>query len=363
MFAILAVLLIGGFARVDAANPKPYFNVYKDVANVGDEADFVRVSQIGANSFSNNVEACTDGQEVAVRIYIHNGASEQLNGTNYDGPGVALGTKLAINVPKTVNNQVTATVSANNADAVTDGATVSCNGQALDLTYVPNSAVIKNTVQNYAPLGDAVFNGGTPIGYEGQNGVFPGCWDFVTYVYAKVVVKKKPVQPPVSTAVCKLNEDTFIVTDKRKVTLTVSAEVTNATVLGYEINWGDESPVSTKQTDSHQYQTEKDATYKIQARVQVKLADGTVKWVDGANCTKTLVFKGKKVMCTIPGKEHLPADSPECKTTTTPPPTTPPSGKLPDTGAGNLFGIFTVVSMVGAFLHKRYTARKLDFNL
>lgn len=342
LFATLAVVLIGGVTRVGAADPKPYFNYYNDVPNIGSEADFVRVSQVGANNFSNNVEACTDGQEVTVRVYIHNGAEPELNGANNDGPGVTKNARLAIDVanstsPGTIKGTLTADNAANTG--ISDTATVTCNGQVMDMTYVKGSAVIKNTVQNYVGLGDGVFNGGTAIGYAGQDGKFPGCWEYVTYVYAKVVVKKKPVVIP-SSAICKLEDGTFAIIDNKKRTVrgTIKPELTNATVVSYRIDWGDGS-FSTKQSDTHSYA--ENGRYTIQASFVAKLQDGSTKTISGSNCTTVVEFKEGQPPVVVP-----PTVIPPTVTT------------LVKSGPASTFSIFAIVSIIGAVLHRMYTARK-----
>lgn len=344
LFATLAVILIGGTARVGATpqNPQPYFNYYNDVANYGSEADFVRVSKVGANDFSNNVEACTDGQEVTVRVYIHNGAEPEFNGANLDGPGVTKNAKVAIDVANSTNpGTIKGTLTADNAanSGKSDTASVTCNGQVMDMTYVPGSAVIKNTVQNYVGLSDNIFKGGTPYGYAGQDGKQPGCWDYVTYVFAKVVVKKKPVVIP-SSAICKLENGTFAIIDDKKRTVrgTIKPELTNATVVSYRIDWGD-GTFSTKQSDTHSYAD--NGTFTIQASFVAKLNDGSNKTISGSNCVTKVEFKEGKPPVVVPP-------------TTTPPTVT----KLVGTGPANMFSIFAITSILGAAMHRMYTARR-----
>lgn len=341
MLATLAVVILGGFTRVSAADPKPYFNYYNNVPNIGSEADFLRVSQVGANNFTNNVEACTDGQEVTVRVYIHNGAEPELNGTNLDGPGVSLNTKLAINVPQstspgTLNAVITSSNAANSG--ITDTASVTCNGQIMDLTYVPGSAVIKNTVQNYVGLNDNVFKGGTPIGYSGQDGKMPGCWEYVTYVYAKVKVTKKPVEVK-PTAVCVLDKGAFNVDRKnRKVTFAVATPAVSGGATGtgkYRIDWGDGTS-SAKQSDSHTYKEDK--KYIITGYAEVDVPGAGKKYISSSDCVKEVEFKPETITVTTVEK--------------------PKSGKLVETGAGNIFGIFSATTIAGAFMHRVYNLRK-----
>lgn len=61
--------------------------------------------------------------------------------------------------------------------------------------------------------------------------------------------------------------------------------------------------------------------------------------------------------CPLPGKQHLPKDSPECKEVTvtpTTPPATPPKTPtiIPETGIGKLGAIFGASSGIGAVVHR-----------
>lgn len=348
LFATLAIVLIGGIAKASAAtDPKPYFNYYNNVPNVGSEADFVKVSKAGANDFVNNVEACTDGQEVAVRLYIHNGAEPEFNAPNNTGPGVTKNARVAINVASTTKpGIITGKLTADNAanTGITDTATVTCAGQVMEMTYVPGSAVIKNAVQSYVPLSNDIFkDGGTPFGYTGQNGKLPGCWEYVTYVFAKVVVKKKPIVIP-TDAICKLENGGFVVIDNKKRTVsgTIKPQLTNATVTKYIINWGD-GTVTNNQSGTHSYAT--DGKFTIVATMDVRLNDGTPKTVGGAksDCVTTVEFK--------PGQPPVVVVPP---TTVVPPTVT----RLAVTGPASIFSIFAATSLVGAVMHRIYTARK-----
>ncbi len=208
----------------------PEFNKLTDVVGgVGNEADFVRVRKTGTEDpFTNLVnDACVDGQEVSIQVYIHNSSNNNANGENFDGPVVAQGTRLSLtDGGKTVDGEISAT----NAASVFDDATITCNGQEVDFDFVSGSAVIKTAVQDYVTLSDDVFTpGGTPIGYAGQNGKFPACFEYRAWVYAKVVIKKKEV--PVVKKKC-------VIADVKRLTrtryeITANAEVQNATVTSY----------------------------------------------------------------------------------------------------------------------------------
>lgn len=203
--AIAATVVVAGPSVANAydqaeytANGKPQFNTYTSVQNFGNEKDFFRAGPVGGrgSQFSNKFDVC-DG-EAQLNVYIHNGAPEGHNGDNYDGTGVAKDTKLNVQIPqgygKNFNN--TAVISASNAATVSDGATISCDGHEVKLEYIKGSAKITTGKRTNAPLSDAVVNGGTLVGYEANDGVVPGCWDYRLYVTLKVKVTKKPVEVP-----------------------------------------------------------------------------------------------------------------------------------------------------------------------
>lgn len=332
-----------------ATSATPVFNEFYDVPNgVGDEADFVRVKpKAGGNGdyVSTLNDACNVGSSFNVRTYVHNGADPS---QNKNGSGSAVAHNVVVRMTAPLNKAqknftFNSTISASNAASVSDSALLNCNGNTVKLSLVPSSVQTYSKPIGFKTVPDSAVNGSLKIGSQSQgSGDVWACWDDRVIVTFEVIVEKVPVVPPVSTAVCKLDNGAFVVTDDRKVTVKVNATVKNATVVGYQINWGDGSAVSNKQTDTHQYPTDKDGTYDIQARVKVKLADGSEKWVDGVDCAKTVKFTSNQPPVVPP---------------VTPTVVVPPSGQLPDTGM-NVFGIFATVSMIGAFLHKAYKARK-----
>ncbi len=64
--------------------------------------------------------------------------------------------------------------------------------------------------------------------------------------------------------------------------------------------------------------------------------------------------------CTVPGHETLPKDSPDCKPETPPttPPTSTPPAQLPNTGPGSVIGLFTGTSAIGAVAHRAFASRR-----
>ncbi len=311
----------------------PAFNVYTGVPSEGNESDFFRGKVAGdtAPSVSDVRSTCETGKRFQLRVYVHNGASQYKN-DNGNGPSVAKDTKVSINLKNAVAKSAfdpSATISSSNAGSVTDGMTITCtDGRVVNLSYITGSAS-QFTSAGSKPVSDSIVTtAGAPVGTNAPDGNVWGCWEQRVYVTLLVEVKEVPKPPVVGDGVCKVTDLTVVDQDKRTVRASITGATTGqgASIVGYETNWGDGSAVSTSQTATHTYA--KDGTYKIVSRVQVKLADGTLKWVVSDACTRTVTFK--------PGVPPIV------------PPVTPPTTVLPDTGAGNLFGIFAGVSAASA---------------
>ncbi len=303
---------------------------------LGDEPNFVRIrphasdNPLGADNpkLVNSLNsACNDGDKFDIWTYVHNDAEPQFN-NNGTGSAVANNVKLALNAPlnKDMNSfAFSSSVSASNAAAVNDNTTLTCNGQPVKLTLVPNSVHYNNDIVNSTtflslPAGDSAINNTTPIGspvWTAQK--VWGCWNYRVVVVYTVKVQKQ--EAPKLTMVCKLSR--FEIQD-RTVKVTIAPEVQNVKVVGYDINWGDNSKHSNQVSDSHTYLG--NGPFTVTAKFQVQLANGQKKWITSNDCTKTFRF---------------------ANLTSTP-------KVLVNTGPGSMLGIFTVVSLAGAFLHRRW---------
>lgn len=317
--------------------PSPAFNVYTGVPSEGNEADFFRGKVEGDTnaSVSDVKSTCETGKRFTLRVYVHNGASVDLNNGG-NGPSVAKNTKVKVDLKNAAAKSAfapEASISASNAATVNDGMTITCtDGKTVNLNYVTGTAK-QFTRTGSKALSDSIVTTGAPVGTDAPDGNVWGCWEQRVYVTLTVEVKEQP-KPIVGDGVCKVNDVVVLNQDKRNVRATVNGVTTGqgASIVGYEINWGDGSAVSNKQTDTHTYA--KDGTYKIVGRVQVKLADGTTKWVTSAECTRNVKFEAGKPPVVPP---------------VTPPTVVPPTvTTLPDTGAGSIFGIFAGVSAASA---------------
>ena len=308
----------------------PGFNVFTGVPDVGNEAQFLRGRVSGSsNAFTNPVnDACADNTQYSLQIYVHNGANQSLN-DNGNGVGVAHGTKVKVGVPALTSSAITAAISANNAATINDSMNINCNGKTMQLSYVAGSAVEQEQADGTVlPLSDSIVTTGALIGSHATNGDMWGCWEQRVIVYLKVQVKEVPTPPVPSTGSCKA---VGITTDNnsRKVTATVTGQVSNAQIVGYQIDFGDGTVVN-QQTASHTYA--KDGTYTIVTRAQVKFADGHTEWLTATACTKQVTFKNNVPVTPVT-------------------PVTPPATVLPNTGAGDIIGIFAATTVAGAFVH------------
>lgn len=321
----------------------PGFNAYTGVPSIGTESEFFRGKVEGSEGYVDPVNAaCANNMRFNLRVYVHNGASQDGNGTG-NGPSVAHGTKVVVSLPgqETSNFGLNSTISSTNAGSMSDGLTIHCtNGKVMKMNYVTGSAFQYSVPGGTQKLSDSIVTTGAPIGTMAPNGDVWGCWDQRVWVGLTVEVKEVPPAP--SSAACTLLELTF--TDDRKVRAKVHGQVQNATITGYQINWGD-GTVSNKQEDTHQYGV---GNFTAVGSVMATLASGTQVTVTSDACKKPLTFSQNN-HCPLPGKENLPVNSPECKETPVNP-VTPTN--LPNTGAGDLVGIFAATTIAGAIAYR-----------
>lgn len=352
--AVLASAGIMAFSGQAAAIPytgastpaldHPGFNVYTGLGSnnggvINEPTDFFMGKEDGTTGYLSTVNSvCKDGTVFDLRVYVHNGASTGLN-DNGNGTGVARGTKVRVALPTATasNFPLSSTISASNASSVTDGMTIDCGGNKVTMSYITGSAAQYTIPGGTQALSDSIVTSGAPIGTVKPDGNVWGCWDQRVWVTLKVKVTATPVKPPVSNGSCKAVDVTT--GDNRTVKATVNGSVSNATITGYKIDWGD-GQTSNQQTDSHTYA--KDGTFTIVTSVQVKFADGHSEWLSATACTKQVTFK--------PGQPPV--------IVTPPTPSTPTT--LVNTGPGSIAGIFAVTSLIGAMAYRVFLARRLS---
>ncbi|MDB5187048.1 MAG: hypothetical protein JWM07_520 [Candidatus Saccharibacteria bacterium] len=170
------------------------FNSITNNTNYGDERDFITIKNPATGGYTETVTA-EPGKEYEVRILIHNNAAANLDLK-------ALNTKVqAVLSPATSKkNAITSYVSADNAQPqrVHDDAFFTSD-KDFNLAYVPGSARVYNNGYAAGGQGKAfsdtlVTSTGAKLGYAAENdGIIPGCFEFINYVYFKVKPQFAPV--------------------------------------------------------------------------------------------------------------------------------------------------------------------------
>ena len=184
---MLAVVVTGA---VQAAQPgtTAIFNAYDNVQlhyGVGSESDFLRLGVSGEKG--NSIEVCEDGQLVDLWFYVHNSTAASANGTDFDGPGVATGTVVDLDVDQDSvarSHSVVASIDSDQTNPITDSVTVTCADKDIQLvykavTYFGTTAPALTDFGNFSLVGELI--DGASLGYqEGDRGegVVPGCWQY-----------------------------------------------------------------------------------------------------------------------------------------------------------------------------------------
>ena len=205
LVVIMATLLAGTWAvgawwperpTFTINNPAPYvtFNSITNNPNYGDERMFFDAKPVSNTSTGGFLDQNTvqNGQEYLLRIYVHNNAADNLNA---DGKGVARDTKVRIWLP-TVTDQAmraNAYISSSNASPIeVSDSTDFVSSTKFKMNYVPGSAIMyTNAVPGGFKLSDSIVGNGAPIGYEGPNGVMPGCFQYTGIVTIKVKIQSE----------------------------------------------------------------------------------------------------------------------------------------------------------------------------
>lgn len=196
----------------------PVFNNICGVPEgIGNESDFVRIRQNTNGDDTDNTDnsaytvgtltsQCTTGTKYDVWNYLHNDAYSQDN-DNGSGSAVAhdVISTMTAQYGTGSNFQFGDTVTANNAESVSDAANLNCDGNTVTLTLVPGSVHIASTAygSNWDNLPDTTINNplklGSPIIGSGDQW---GCWNYRIVVVYQVTVAAKttpPTTPPPTT--------------------------------------------------------------------------------------------------------------------------------------------------------------------
>ena len=179
----------------------PVFNSMKNTPTYGDEFNFTTAKKTSDATWSNDL-AVKDGDEVEIRLYIHNNANTS---TNASGLGVATGVKAGIDLPEdqySLKNEPIGFVNADNSTpkGVWDGTVISsADGKKFKLNYVKGSAKLTQRDGSgtaTATLPDQFIGAnGTAVGSQpgsATNGKWLGCYEHVGLVKVKVKVTAEP---------------------------------------------------------------------------------------------------------------------------------------------------------------------------
>lgn len=230
-----------------------------------------------------------------------------------------------------------------------------------------NGAVLKNIAWNFGD-GSPVVNGlQNPIQHTYSNaGTFNGkavltftvngedkVVDSADCAFSVTVQPETPVYTCDALRVTKLGDLQY--------RFAVDYTATNGAVLkNFAYDFGDESEtlITTDNPVEHTYAEPGDYVAKVYVTFTV---DGVDKTVTSEACGHNINKPPVTPNCPIPGKEHLPADSPLCKetpTTTTPPPTTPTATVITDTGPVDVMGVFAATVVAGMISYRYVWLRR-----
>ena len=163
------------------------FNSIIDNNVIGDERDFVRVTEVGGDGKYVNELKITPGKTYEVYIFYHNNAASNLNAS---GKGIADKVKVRSTFPSKINSSnkgtISATISAANTtpESVWDEAYLTTDSkQDVELHYVNATAKIKNQGKiDGMGLSTDFFTTGDYIGYNSFSGKLPGCSEFSGHI-------------------------------------------------------------------------------------------------------------------------------------------------------------------------------------
>ncbi len=180
------------------ANPAPEvtFNSITDNAAIGDERNFVRVTELGGET-KDYVDTLKiePGKEYEVYIYYHNNAASNLNSS---GKGIANGVKVSSAYPTIVKKGEKGMVSGiisstdGNPPKVWDEAYLTTDYDEVNLRYKTGTAIIHNGGRvNGSVLSTNLFTeAGTYIGINVLDGRIPGCAEYSGYITYTLVAER-----------------------------------------------------------------------------------------------------------------------------------------------------------------------------
>ncbi len=300
IFALPLVALIAWAGVAGATSTGisgPMFNVHTGVDyGIDNESDFLRIRKSDGTKV-NTIEACSG--ELNLWFYVHNGQSSLNNSVDNSGAptatnqgvGVATNTRVSIRpLPTTYGKSQTLTgkITADNADTVTDTASITCASDDIKVEYesIEQLYLYNPTLEaGYALSGDITSEAGAQLGFAG--GRMPGCWDYRTIILVKVKITKKP---PV-VKLCVLADPNKI--SRTKYDLTANVTATNTTVQSYTFTVKNSANVvvdtkvfnTSALSQTYNFEQATPGTYTVKAVVMT--ADGQAE----GDCVKTVTVE------------------------------------------------------------------------
>lgn len=226
LVAAVALLAAVGPATANTDDVRPVFNHKTDVAfviddegnrEVRDEADFLRFGLRGEHGNGDDVDFCSD-QTLDLWFYVHNGTSQLTNNSagtwtsgdtangetfwnddnsDLDGPSVAENTAVRLAVPaeSAGSHVVTAHITSDNSDEVSDSVQISCSDESkqISLVYVEEETLLSTRAPEHGSLGgfnlvgNLASESGAVLGYgEDSQGIVPSCFEFAAVIRGKL---------------------------------------------------------------------------------------------------------------------------------------------------------------------------------
>jgi hypothetical protein len=318
---------------------------------LGDESNFVRIREDTSGVDTSNAtnpaladsvnSVCNSGSKFDVWTYVHNDAMSAYN-DNGAGSAVAHDVQLALSAPglgtTTGPNggtfKFTSTVSASNAETVSDSATLNCNGQEVQLTLVPSSVNYTTDVASptWTNLSDGHVNSTFPIGNPvWGSGDQWGCYNYRVIVVYQVTTKVIPPQP--TPPVCNLLkvEGSGEVAKLDSVNYTANS----ATVTGISVDFGNgTTKVLQPSQFPYTYTYATAGNYTITATVLTNQGN-----VTSAGCTAIVTTSTTPTTPITPVTPQTPTE-------------------LVNTGPGSVIGIFAATAILAGVGRHLYKTRK-----
>ncbi|MDO8591760.1 MAG: PKD domain-containing protein [bacterium] len=315
------------------ANPANHitFNSITDNPLWGDERQLLKVRDVNADTSTYATGAqVSDNQELVLAVYFHNNAASGLNLT-------ATNTQVKFELPGNTGTTLSpkAYISADNASPNQVWSTADLtSSQPFSVTYEPGTAKLYTNYVNGAQVSDSVVTTGTLIGTNGTDGRVPGCSQFSGYVTIRARVHTQPVVNPAYSC----NLLSLTASAGRKVDANVTYTATGGAVFqSVAFDWGDGTAATTTSQTAASHTYSRDGTYTVKSILTFTVG-GSDKNIVTAVCTKTVTV-----------------------TTPTPLPGPQPGGggkSLPNTGPGDIAGLFVGTSALGGVGHYLVSRRR-----